>query len=107
MRFPVSGSTTFAEEAILKIMNSGDKHMFETIRPLLETIGNQITYVGEKEEARYIKIVINMMNDNTSQMVAKSMLLCSAEELDMDLAVDLDYYLLLMINEKIKGIEPR
>lgn len=89
MRSPVSGSTTFAEQATLKIMTSGDRDAFERIRPFLEKIGDQVTYVGAKEEARYIKIAINMMNGNTSQMIAESMLLCEAAGLDMDMAVDL------------------
>ena len=89
MRSPVSGSTTFAEEATLKIMVSGDKAVFERVRPFLEKIGDKVTWLGEKDEARYIKIAINMMNGITSQMVSEAMILCEAAGLDMDVAVDL------------------
>lgn len=89
MRSPVSGSTTFAEEATLKIMASGNPDAFQKVRPFLEKMGDQVTYMGDGDQARYIKIAINMMNGNTSQMIAESMLLCEAAGLDMDMAVDL------------------
>ena len=89
MRSPVSGSTLFAEKGTLKIMVSGDKETFNRIRPFLAKIGDKQTYLGDGEQARYIKLAINMMIGNMSQMVAESLVFCQAGGLDWETSIDL------------------
>lgn len=89
MRAPVSGSTMFAESGTLKIMVSGDKATFDRVRPFLAKIGDRQTYLGDGEQARYIKLAINMMIGNMSQMVAESLVFCQAGGLDWETAIDL------------------
>lgn len=89
MRSPVSGSTLFAENGTLKIMVSGDKDTFDRVRPFLAKIGDKQTYLGDGEQARYIKLAINMMIGNMSQMVAESLVFCQAGGLDWETSIDL------------------
>lgn len=89
LRAPVSGSTMFAESATLKIMASGSKDAFDKAAPFLAKIGSRTTYLGDGDQARYIKLAINMMIGNMSQMVAESLVFCQAGGLDWDTAIEL------------------
>ena len=73
LRAPVSGSTTFAAKGQLSIFVSGDKKTYDQCLHIFNVLGKSVTYVGCEEEARYIKLLINMMVATTSQMVAEAL----------------------------------
>jgi 3-hydroxyisobutyrate dehydrogenase len=54
---PVSGGPNGAEAATLTIMVGGDKEAFESRRPLLESMGKNIEYMGESGTGATTKIV--------------------------------------------------
>jgi 2-hydroxy-3-oxopropionate reductase len=53
---PVSGGEVGAKAASLTIMCGGDAAVFETVRPLLETMGKNITLVGGNGDGQTTKV---------------------------------------------------
>jgi 3-hydroxyisobutyrate dehydrogenase-like beta-hydroxyacid dehydrogenase len=89
MRSPVTGSTEYAEKAELGILTSGDRDAYNKILPFLKLIGIRQHYLGKGEEARYIKIAINMMIGNIAQMLAESLVLGESAGLDWETMIEL------------------
>jgi 3-hydroxyisobutyrate dehydrogenase-like beta-hydroxyacid dehydrogenase len=58
---PVSGGRTGAEAATLTIMVGGRIETFERCRPILESIGKKIYYVGETGSGEIVKLLNNML----------------------------------------------
>jgi 3-hydroxyisobutyrate dehydrogenase len=50
-----------AEQAALTVIASGEKAAYEKCRPLLALFGPNQYYVGEAEQARALKLAINLM----------------------------------------------
>jgi len=90
LRTPVSGSLEHAENGTLGIMCSGNKEAFEKVLPILKQIGNRFHYLGDGEEARYLKIGISMMVGNIAQMLAESLVF--GEKMGLDWETMLDVY---------------
>ena len=61
LRVGVSGNNRMAEQAALTVIASGDRGAYERVRPLLERFGPQQFHVGEAEQARTLKLAINLM----------------------------------------------
>jgi 3-hydroxyisobutyrate dehydrogenase len=61
LRVTVSGNNKMAEARALTIMASGDRGTYEECRPLLVLFGPQQYYVGEAEQARTLKLAVNLM----------------------------------------------
>ncbi|MFV0363326.1 MAG: NAD(P)-dependent oxidoreductase [Suipraeoptans sp.] len=82
LRSTVTGSTEFAENGTLGILVSGEPDVYEKVLPLLKIMGNRQHYLGDKEQARYMKICINMMIGTSMQMLAESIVLGEKANLD-------------------------
>lgn len=61
LRVAVSGNNKMAEQAALTVIASGEKAVYEKCRPLLALFGPSQYYVGEAEQARALKLAINLM----------------------------------------------
>jgi 3-hydroxyisobutyrate dehydrogenase-like beta-hydroxyacid dehydrogenase len=61
LRVAVSGNNKMAEQAALTVIASGEKAIYEQCRPLLALFGPNQYYVGEAEQARALKLAINLM----------------------------------------------
>jgi 3-hydroxyisobutyrate dehydrogenase len=61
LRVTVSGNNKMAEGKALTIMASGERATYEKCRPLLGLFGPQQYYVGEAEQARTLKLAVNLM----------------------------------------------
>ena len=61
LRVAVSGNNKMAEQAALTVIASGEKAVYEKCRPLLTLFGPSQYYVGEAEQARALKLAINLM----------------------------------------------
>ena len=61
LRVAVSGNNRMAEQAALTIMASGERQTYDKCRPLLALFGPNQYYVGEGEQARALKLAINLM----------------------------------------------
>lgn len=57
---PVSGNPKVIAAGKLTVAASGPREVFDLVRPLLETWGRGVTYVGEGEAARIVKIAHNV-----------------------------------------------
>jgi 3-hydroxyisobutyrate dehydrogenase-like beta-hydroxyacid dehydrogenase len=74
LRAPVSGSTESAVSATLTILVSGSEDAFVQCRPVFEKLGKKVFYVGLDDQARYLKLLINMMVGITSAMTAEALI---------------------------------
>lgn len=89
LRAPVSGSTVNAEAAILTILASGAKEAFDRACPLLERIGRNIFYVGDTEQARYLKLALNIIVGATASLIAEGLVLGEKGGVDWNTMIDI------------------
>jgi 3-hydroxyisobutyrate dehydrogenase len=68
---PVSGNPKVAESGRLTIVTSGPKDAWERARPYLELLCRKVTYCGEGERARLVKICHNLMLGIIAQCLAE------------------------------------
>jgi 3-hydroxyisobutyrate dehydrogenase-like beta-hydroxyacid dehydrogenase len=68
---PVSGNPKVAASGRLTIVASGPEDAWQTARPYLELLCRQVTYVGEGERARLVKICHNLMLGVVAQCMAE------------------------------------
>lgn len=73
LRAPVSGSTVVAAAALLTILASGPKEAYDVCVPAFEAMGKSLFHVGENEEARYLKLTLNMMVGCSAAMVGEAL----------------------------------
>jgi 3-hydroxyisobutyrate dehydrogenase-like beta-hydroxyacid dehydrogenase len=82
LRAPVSGNPSVVEAGNLGIMVSGDEEVFRRVEPLLRDIGPNVFFVGGAEEARALKLALNLMIGGTAQLIAEALVLGEANGLD-------------------------
>jgi 3-hydroxyisobutyrate dehydrogenase-like beta-hydroxyacid dehydrogenase len=75
---PVSGNPKVVAAGKLTVVASGPRQAFETARPYLDQFGRGVTYVGENDEARLVKICHNLMLGVVSQSMAEITMLAEA-----------------------------
>lgn len=75
LRTTVSGNNKMAEAAQLTVMASGPRAAYDQVLPLLKTLGPNHFYLGEAEQARLMKLVVNLMIAQTSAMLAEALTL--------------------------------
>lgn len=75
LRASVSGNPVLARAANLTVMASGDRALYDFVRPLLDTFGKTHFYLGQGEQARVIKLVINLMIAGSAGLMAEALVL--------------------------------
>ncbi len=75
LRVTVSGNNKMAEAAQLTVLASGPRPTYDTLLPLLQALGPSQFYLGEAEQARLMKLVVNLMIAQTSAMLAEALTL--------------------------------
>lgn len=68
---PVSGNPSVVRSGKLTSVASGPAGSFETVRPYLELYGTTVTYVGDGEVARLVKICHNLLLGVVTQTLAE------------------------------------
>lgn len=68
---PVSGNAKVVAAGTLTIVASGPRGAFEVAKPYLEALGSGVTYVGEGELARMVKICHNLLLGAIAQTLAE------------------------------------
>ncbi len=68
---PVSGNPKVAASGRLTIVASGPAEAFELARPYLEVLARSVTYVGDGEKARLVKICHNLMLGVVAECMAE------------------------------------
>ena len=82
VRATVSGNNKMAEKAQLTVLGSGPKAAYEQVLPLLQLFSRSQFYLGEGDQARLMKLVINLMIASTSGMLAEALTLGEKGGLD-------------------------
>ncbi len=88
LRAPVSGSVLLASAGKLGMMVSGPRDTFEAVRPILALMTAQQLYAGDGEQARVLKLTVNMMVGLTAAMAGEAMAFCLKNGIDRATAVD-------------------
>lgn len=68
---PVSGNPKAAASGRLTIVASGPREAWLQARPYLELLGRRVTYVGDGERARLVKVCHNLMLGVVAQCMAE------------------------------------
>jgi 3-hydroxyisobutyrate dehydrogenase-like beta-hydroxyacid dehydrogenase len=74
LRAPVSGSTALATAGTLTIFASGPKDAYDQCTEIFGSMGQKVFHVGNGDEARYLKLLLNMMVGITSAMAGEALL---------------------------------
>lgn len=75
LRAPVSGNPSVVSAGNLGIIVSGPRDEFERLRPTLLDIGANLFHVGPDEQARVVKLALNLMLGGTTQLLAEALVL--------------------------------
>lgn len=75
LRTTVSGNNKMAEAAQLTVMASGPRAAYEVALPVLKLLGLNQFYLGDAEQARLMKLVVNLLIAQTSAMLAEGLAL--------------------------------
>jgi 3-hydroxyisobutyrate dehydrogenase-like beta-hydroxyacid dehydrogenase len=69
---PVSGGTPGARNATLAVMVGGDEALYNKIKPVLDCIGDKVSYVGPIGAGAVAKLVHNMIAICTTEILAEA-----------------------------------
>jgi 3-hydroxyisobutyrate dehydrogenase len=93
---PVSGNPRVVESGRLTFCVSGPSEAYETAKPFIDVLGAGVTYVGEGDRARLVKICHNLMLGVVAQSMAEITVL--AEKGGVSRAAFLDF-----LNNSVMG----
>lgn len=85
---PVSGGVAGAETGTLTVMVGGPGEIVEEVRPVLRTVGRQVTHVGPVGAGHAVKALNNLMS--AAHLVASTEALIVAARFGLDPAVVVD-----------------
>lgn len=88
LRTTVSGNGVVAAAAALTVMASGPQAAYERALPLINTIGRRAFYLGQAEEARLMKLAVNLMISVSSGMIGEALTLGRKSGLDWSKMLD-------------------
>jgi 3-hydroxyisobutyrate dehydrogenase-like beta-hydroxyacid dehydrogenase len=89
LRAPVSGNPGVVRTGNLAIIASGAKGAYEHGEAVLRDIGPNVFYVGAGEEARIIKLALNLMIAGTTQLLAECVTLAEGHGVDRKTLLDI------------------
>ena len=78
LRAPVSGNPTVVRAGNLSFIVSGSAETLERVEPVLRAIGPTIHHVGEGEQARVVKLAVNLMIAGLAQLISEALVLGEA-----------------------------
>ncbi len=78
LRAPVSGNPAVVRAGNLTVIVSGPSAAFADVEPLLRAIGPTMHYVGGAEEARVVKLALQVMIGGTAGLMSEALLLGEA-----------------------------
>ena len=82
LRAPVTGNPSVVEAGRLGIMVSGDQATFTGLEEMLRAIGPNVFYLGSGEEARVMKLALQVLIAGTAELMAEAVVLGEANGLD-------------------------
>jgi 3-hydroxyisobutyrate dehydrogenase-like beta-hydroxyacid dehydrogenase len=78
LRAPVSGNPTVVRAGNLSFIVSGRRATLERVDPVLRAIGPTVHHVGDGEQARIVKLAINLMIAGIVQLMSEALVLGEA-----------------------------
>jgi 3-hydroxyisobutyrate dehydrogenase-like beta-hydroxyacid dehydrogenase len=78
LRAPVSGNPTVVRAGNLTFIVSGPRETFERVEPVIRAIGPTVHHVGDGEQARVVKLAINLMVGGLAQLMSEALVLGEA-----------------------------
>jgi 3-hydroxyisobutyrate dehydrogenase-like beta-hydroxyacid dehydrogenase len=75
---PVSGNPKAARAGMLSVAVSGPREAYERALPYLQMLGRSVSYVGEGEAARLVKICHNLILGVVAQILAETTVLAES-----------------------------
>ena len=78
LRGPVSGNPSVVRAGILSFIVSGPRETLERLEPVIRAIGPTIHYVGDAEQARIVKLAINLMIGGLAELMSEALVLGEA-----------------------------
>jgi 3-hydroxyisobutyrate dehydrogenase-like beta-hydroxyacid dehydrogenase len=75
LRAPVSGNPTVVRAGNLSFIVSGPRDALERVEEVLRAIGPTLQHVGDGEQARVVKLAINVMIAGLAQLIAEALVL--------------------------------
>ncbi len=88
LRMPISGNAASARKGDVTVMVSGPAAAWEEVQPLVEAFSKSQVYLGDAEQARVMKLVVNALVVNLAQTIAEALALGSKAGLDWDVMLD-------------------
>lgn len=79
---PVSGNPNVVRSGLLTVVASGDEDAFRAAEPVLRHFGSGVTYVGEDEHARLVKLCHNLLLGVVTQSLAETTVLAERAGID-------------------------
>jgi 3-hydroxyisobutyrate dehydrogenase-like beta-hydroxyacid dehydrogenase len=80
LRAPVSGNPTVVRAGNLSFIVSGPRETFDRIEPVIKAIGPRAYYVGEGEQARIVKLAINLVIAGLAELMSEALVLAEASD---------------------------
>jgi 3-hydroxyisobutyrate dehydrogenase-like beta-hydroxyacid dehydrogenase len=78
LRAPVSGNPAVVRAGNLSFIVSGPPEALEQVEPVLQAIGPTVHHVGEGEQARVVKLAINLMVGGLAELMSEALVLGEA-----------------------------
>ncbi len=78
LRAPVSGNPTVVRAGNLSFIVSGPRETLDRVEPIIKAIGPTVHHVGEGEQARIVKLAINLMIGGLAQLMSEALVLGEA-----------------------------
>lgn len=75
---PVSGNAKVVKSGKLTVVASGPRHAYDAALPFLEAFGRRVTYVGDRDQARLVKLCHNLHLGVVTQSLAEITMLAEA-----------------------------
>jgi 3-hydroxyisobutyrate dehydrogenase-like beta-hydroxyacid dehydrogenase len=78
VRAPVSGNPIVVRAGSLSFIVSGSRHDIDRVEPVIRAIGPTVHRVGDGEQARIVKLAINLMIAGLAQLMSEALVLGEA-----------------------------
>jgi 3-hydroxyisobutyrate dehydrogenase-like beta-hydroxyacid dehydrogenase len=84
LRAPVTGNPSVVSAGNLGIIVSGPRAAYRAVEPMLRDVGPNHFYVGTGEQARVVKLALNLMIGGIAQLMAEALVLAERNDIDRE-----------------------
>lgn len=88
LRIPISGNAASARTGNVTALVSGSQTAWNTVKPIVQTFSAAQVYLGNGDEARIMKLVVNLLVYAHAQAMAEALTLGRKAGLDWNLMLD-------------------